>query len=86
MTNIMLYWYVVLGLWVLLALSILFTGYALKKASWQVMLTSVIFSIPNTAVVLFVELEKIMYLLLVWFIVQLALLYFLYKKRPLIQE
>ncbi len=86
MTNIMLYWYVVLGLWVLLALSILFTGYALKKRSWQAMVASVLCSIPNTAFVLSVELEKIMYVLLIWFIVQLALLYFLYKKHPLIQE
>ena len=83
MMNFMLYWYVFIGLWVLLALSILFTGYALKNASWQVMVTSVICSIPNTAFVLFIKLEKIMHLLLVWFIVQLALLYFLYKKRPL---
>lgn len=86
MTDFMLYWYVVLGLWILLVLSIFFTGYALKKSSWQVMVVSVICSIPNTAFVLFVELEKIMYLLLFWFIVQLTLLYFLYKKRPLIQE
>ena len=82
----LLYWYVVLWLWVLLALSILFTGYALKKVSWKVMIASVIFSIPNTIFVLFEELEKVMYLLLVWFIVQLALLYSLYKKHSLIKE
>ena len=82
----LLYWYVVLWLWVLLALSIVFTGYALKKASWKVMIASVICSIPNTFFVLFVELEKIMYLLLVWFIVQLALMYSLYKKGFLIKE
>lgn len=82
----MLYWYVLLWLWVLLALSILFMGYALKKSSWKIMMVSVIFSIPNTIFVLFVELEKVMYLLLVWFIVQLALLYSLYKKYSLIKE
>ncbi len=82
----MLYWYALLWLWVLLALSILFTGYALKKASWKLMMVSVIFSIPNTIFVLFEELEKVMYLLLVWFIVQLALLYSLYKKHSLIKE
>ena len=50
----MLYWwYFVLGLWILLALSILFAGYALKKVSWKVMAASVICSIPNTIFVLF---------------------------------
>ena len=82
----MMYWYVLLWLWVLLALSISFMGYALKKASWKLMMVSVITSIPNTIFVLFVELEKVMYLLLVWFIVQLALLYSLYKKHSLIKE
>ena len=82
----MLYWYVLLWLWVLLALSIIFMGYALKKASWKLMMVSVIFSIPNTIFVLFVELEKVMYLLLFWFIVQLVLLYSLYKKHSLIKE
>ena len=68
--NFILYWYVVLILWVLLAFSLVFAGYALKKISWKLMVVSVICSIPNTLFVLFVELEKIMYLLLVWFIVQ----------------
>ncbi|MGP9043947.1 hypothetical protein [Cytobacillus kochii] len=66
----MLYWYVVLWLWVLVALLILFTGYALKKASWKAMAASVVCSISNTIFVLLGELEKVMYLLLVWFIVQ----------------
>ena len=52
----MLYWwYFVLGLWILLALSILFAGYALKKVSWKVMAASVICSIPNTILVFLVN-------------------------------
>lgn len=57
-------------------------GYALKKAAWKLMVVPVIFSIPNTIFILFVELEKLMYLLLVWFIAQLVLLYSLYKSTP----
>ncbi|GAA0430542.1 hypothetical protein GCM10008983_03690 [Lentibacillus halophilus] len=82
-----LYWYVALWLWVLLGLSILFAGFALKKKSRKIMIISVFCSIPNTVFVLFVELEKVMYLLLVWFIMQLVLLYFLNKRRrPFIKE
>ncbi len=82
----MLYWYVLLWLWVLLALSVLFMAYALKKASWKLMIVSVVSSIPNTIFVLLVELEKVMYLLLVWFVVQLAILYSLYQKHSKIYE
>ena len=81
----MLYWYVLLWLWVLLFLSILFMGIALKRVSWKLMMVSVIFSIPNTIFVLFVELEKVMYLLLVWLVFQLALLYSLYKKHSIVK-
>lgn len=86
MIDFIFFWYVFIGLWVLLALSILFAFYAFKKKSWKLMCISVVFSIPNTALVLIVELEKVMYLLLVWFIVQLALLHFLYKKTPLLRK
>ena len=84
--NFILYWYVVLILWVVLAFSLILTGYALKKTAWKLMVVSVVCSIPNTLFVLLIELEKIMYLLLVWFIVQLILFSFLYKKRPLVLE
>lgn len=83
MIEFLFFWYAFIGLWVLLALSILLAFYAIKKTSWKLMFISVVFSIPNTALVLIVELEKVMYLLLVWFIVQLALLSFLYKKESL---
>ncbi len=83
MIDFLFFWYAFIGLWVLLALSILLAFYAIKKTSWKLMFISVVFSIPNTALVLIVELEKVMYLLLVWFIVQLALLSFLYKKESL---
>lgn len=86
MIDFIFFWYVFIGLWILLALSILFAFYAFKKTSWKLMFISVVLSIPNTVSVLIVELEKVMYLLLVWFIIQLALLYFLYRKRHLLRK
>ncbi|OIK10574.1 hypothetical protein [Bacillus sp. MUM 13] len=64
--------------WLLLLSSMIFFFIAIKKKSWKTMMVSSLIMIPNIVWILSGEVEKVMYLYLLWFGLQL---FFLFKFR-----
>ncbi|PLT28066.1 hypothetical protein CUU66_20655 [Peribacillus deserti] len=79
--EIFLFWYWAIIFWLLLFLSVIIFFVALKLKSWKCSLISLIVFIPNVMAILLTELEKVMYLFLLWFLFQGYVAFRLIKKH-----
>ena len=75
------FWYFGFIFWILLVASIIVFVIAVVKSSWKAMLISVLIFLPNAVVLFTVDFEYIMYLLLVWFIIQILMLRKIYRNN-----
>ncbi|PUB10120.1 hypothetical protein [Paenisporosarcina sp. OV554] len=75
------FWYVGFIFWILLAASIVTFIIGVVKNSWKAILISVIIFLPNVLAIITMDFEYIMYLLLVWFIIQILMLRKIYRNN-----
>ena len=74
MWDVVGFWYVGFIFWLFLLASIVTFVIAVVKKSWKTMLISVLIFLPNALAIITMDFEYIMYLLLVWFIIQIHML------------
>lgn len=74
MWDVVGFWYVGFIFWLFLLSSIVTFVIAVVKDSWKTMLISVLIFLPNVLAIITMDFEYIMYLLLVWFIIQIHML------------
>lgn len=79
--DVFMFWYVLIITWVLLVSSIILFISAVRYNSWNKMLLSVILMTPNVLFVIFDEVEKVMYLYIVWFGLQIYMLIRIFRQK-----
>lgn len=75
------FWYFTFIFWILLVASIIVFVIAIVKKSWKIMLASVLIFLPNAVALVSPEWEKIMYILLLWFVTQIIMLIKIFRTN-----